>query len=141
MFLEVEKCRSDKRPVLVIFKSIRKAKEFGEYLSVKGVKFKPYLRSDESVKEETFVLKKKSVILATNLGGRGTDFKVGDSLSNAGGLHVIVTFIPSNSRVERQAFGRAARKGQKGSGRMVLNVKEEGWLQELVKVTEGEGDC
>ncbi|KAI3418396.1 hypothetical protein GPALN_009719 [Globodera pallida] len=61
------------------------------------------------------------VIFSTNYAGRGTDIKTNAELEANGGLHVIVTFMPRNSRVERQAFGRTARQGKKGTAQLILN--------------------
>ena len=56
----------------------------------------------------------------TNLTGRGTDIKT-DDIEKSGGLHVCVTFLPNNLRVEAQAFGRNARQGKCTTGQMILN--------------------
>lgn len=124
--------RKYRRPLLMIFANIKDAEQFDELLRKKKYKAALYLKSDEKKREDFFHLKSNSIILATNYGGRGTDFKLTDKLSERGGLHVVVTFMPSNSRVERQAFGRAGRKGQRGSGRMILNAEEQPWLAEMV---------
>ena len=44
-------------------------------------------------------IESRSVIFATNVGARGTDYKIDLDLANNGGLHVIVSFLPSNLRV------------------------------------------
>ncbi|KAK4037171.1 hypothetical protein OUZ56_029212 [Daphnia magna] len=60
------------------------------------------------------------VIVATNLAGRGTDFKLSKQLEKNGGLHVIISYVPPNARVEAQAEGRTARSGQPGSYQFVI---------------------
>lgn len=65
------------------------------------------------------------VVIATNLAGRGTDIQT-DDIEQWGGMHVIVTFMPQNQRVEDQAFGRTARQGKLGTGQMILNAPHLG---------------
>jgi hypothetical protein len=55
------------------------------------------------------------------LSSRGTDINTDLEVENNGGMHVSVTFLPKNQRVQDQAFGRSARKGQKGTCQMILN--------------------
>ena len=68
-------------------------------------------------------MKPKTVIISTNISGRGTDIKLGKKILKKGGLHIIITFIPKNSRVEEQNYGRAGRKGEPGTWQLVLNYQ------------------
>ncbi len=60
------------------------------------------------------------IVIATNIAGRGTDLEINDMVSTNGGLHVILSYMPTNVRVEKQAFGRAARAGSCGSGTYIV---------------------
>ncbi len=84
----------------------------------------------------------KILILSTNISGRGTDIKISSELNKNKGLHVILTFEPFNERIERQAFGRAARKGQNGSsGKIILSpFTEEEIYKEINKREKEESD-
>lgn len=64
------------------------------------------------------------IVIATVLASRGIDLKLVKPVLMKGGLHVIVTFPPPNKRVEVQVFGRAARNGQPGSGKMILFIDD-----------------
>lgn len=81
-----------------------------------------YSRSD--LEEENEFLKNdinpKTLIISTNISGRGTDIKISNDLNVKKGLHVILTYEPFNERIENQAFGRAARKGQNGSAGKII---------------------
>ena len=62
----------------------------------------------------------KTIILSTNLCGRGTDIRINKECERNGGLYVILTFNAESERIEKQALGRAARKGENGSGKIML---------------------
>ena len=61
----------------------------------------------------------RTVVIATNLASRGTDITLSESVKDAGGLEVVVSFWLENNRQKWQAFGRAARQGQPGSAVVV----------------------
>ena len=84
---------------------------------------KYFTEDDKATIEKTIDIKK--IIIATNLAGRGTDIKISDELESNGGLHVIVSFLTLNQRIEDQNYGRAGRKGQKGSYSLIMLYNDE----------------
>ena len=84
-----------------------------------------YVRNDIDDLEEKLKATKKRIIISTNLGGRGTDIKTSIEEEKNGGLHVIITKLSSNSRTQKQAFGRTSRQGNKGSGQYIITKKKE----------------
>ena len=64
------------------------------------------------------------IIVATNIAGRGADFKTSRELEKNGGLHVCVAFCPDNERVREQAFFRTSRQGNLGSAQLVVRESE-----------------
>uniref|UniRef100_A0A1I8PF29 Uncharacterized protein n=1 Tax=Stomoxys calcitrans TaxID=35570 RepID=A0A1I8PF29_STOCA len=113
----------DKRSVLVICESVNDVKTLIQAFGGRDAKnVHSYTRDYEAfdLAKGNAKLEKGHVIIATNLAGRGTDIKITKELEAAGGLHVCLTYLPNNIRIEQQAFGRAARKGEKGTGQLVV---------------------
>lgn len=113
------------RAALVICETINEAKDIQAELegSVPPEKIISYCRSDSnSLSKIDRELCPGDVIVATNLAGRGTDIKVSKEVNRNGGLFVVVSFLSENTRVELQAFGRTARKGEPGSAQVIMST-------------------
>lgn len=109
---------------LIIMKYIRETEELSDVFLKKfnydSSKVKLVKTDDDSEILEK-PLKSGEVIITTNIAGRGTDVKLGKDVEKNGGLHVCLTFLPLNSRVEQQNIGRTSRKGNKGTSQLVIN--------------------
>lgn len=66
-----------------------------------------------------------SVVVATNMAGRGTDIQISEEVRQRGGLHVIATEMHSSARIDRQLIGRTARRGDPGSYQLFLSFEDE----------------
>ena len=119
-----------KRVVLVIFEYMSQVEEMYKYLDSHRYEFKlqdtkiiSYSRSDMDNIFLEREMKPNTIIISTNLSGRGTDIKINSEVKKNGGLHVIITFMPYNERIEKQAQGRAGRCGDKGSSITMVVAK------------------
>ncbi|MDR2778800.1 MAG: preprotein translocase subunit SecA [Puniceicoccales bacterium] len=65
-----------------------------------------------------------AVTIATNMAGRGTDIKLGDSVSELGGLFVIGTERHESRRVDRQLRGRCSRQGDPGYSKFFVSLED-----------------
>lgn len=66
-----------------------------------------------------------AVTIATNMAGRGTDIKLGHTVKEIGGLHVIGTERHEARRIDRQLRGRCARQGDPGSSRFYVALEDD----------------
>ncbi|OGV72360.1 MAG: preprotein translocase subunit SecA [Lentisphaerae bacterium RIFOXYB12_FULL_65_16] len=68
--------------------------------------------------------KAAAVTIATNMAGRGTDIKLGETVVGKGGLHVIGSERHDARRIDRQLRGRCARQGDPGSSRFYISLED-----------------
>jgi golgin subfamily B member 1 len=119
---EVNFMMQEKRSVLIICDTVQDVNSIYKAMGgKKAANVKTYTREYEDVDLTTGKrsLEPMQILISTNLAGRGTDILLSDTLGQNGGLHVCLTYLTGNSRVEEQAFGRAARAGDHGSGRII----------------------
>ncbi len=64
------------------------------------------------------------VTIATNMAGRGTDIKLGDGVSELGGLLVLGTERHESRRIDRQLRGRCARQGDPGCTKFFVSLED-----------------
>ena len=126
LITEIYKKYNENRAILVIVKFIaqinlikQKIKELS-FINEEDIII--YDRNDNP-EQNAFLqneIEPKKIILSTNLCGRGTDIRISKECEKNGGLFVILTFNPDSTRTEKQALGRAARKGENGSGKIMI---------------------
>jgi preprotein translocase subunit SecA len=69
--------------------------------------------------------KPRTVTIATNMAGRGTDIKLGPGVKEAGGLAIIGTERHESRRVDRQLRGRSGRQGDPGSSQFFVSLEDD----------------
>ena len=67
----------------------------------------------------------KSVTIATNMAGRGTDIKLSDEVRRLGGLCVIGTERHESRRIDNQLRGRSGRQGDPGYTQFFVSMKDD----------------
>ena len=66
-----------------------------------------------------------AVTISTNMAGRGTDIKLGQGVSEVGGLFVLGTERHESRRIDRQLRGRCARQGDPGRSRFYISFEDD----------------
>ena len=66
----------------------------------------------------------KSVTIATNMAGRGTDIKLAKGVKENGGLAILGTERHDSRRVDRQLRGRSGRQGDPGSSQFFVSLED-----------------
>ena len=107
--------------------SVEVSELLSRMLKLRGIKHnvlnaKLHQREAEIVAEAG---KSKTVTIATNMAGRGTDIKLSPEVREAGGLAIIGTERHDSRRVDRQLRGRAGRQGDPGSSQFFVSLEDD----------------
>jgi preprotein translocase subunit SecA len=114
------------RPVLVGTTSVEISELLSRMLKIKGIKHN-VLNAKLHQKEADIVAEAghaRTVTIATNMAGRGTDIKLTQEVREAGGLAIVGTERHESRRVDRQLRGRAGRQGDPGSSQFFASLED-----------------
>ncbi len=124
---EIEKMVNAGRPVLVGTTSVEISEMLSKMLTLRKIEHN-VLNAKLHQKEAEIVAKAgqgKTVTIATNMAGRGTDIKLSAEVKAAGGLAIIGTERHESRRVDRQLRGRAGRQGDPGSSVFFVSLEDD----------------
>ena len=138
---DVKNEHSNGRPILIGTTSIEKSEIISNLLKKEKIPHQ-ILNAKNHEKEASVISeagKFKSVTVATNMAGRGTDIILGGSeeitkenwdldhqqIVDLGGLYVIGTERHEARRIDNQLRGRSGRQGDPGSSRFFVSLEDE----------------
>ncbi len=133
---QVKELQDKGQPVLIGTVSIERNELLSAYLSSEGVKH-TVLNAKNHEKEGEIIAeagKRGSVVVATNMAGRGVDIKLGganadkleaEQIQALGGLYVIGTERHEARRIDNQLRGRAGRQGDPGETQFYVSLEDD----------------
>src|SRR5690606_20765651 len=123
---EINELTEGGRPVLVGTTSVEISELLSRMLTLRKIKHQ-VLNAKHHAKEADIVAeagKPRTVTIATNMAGRGTDIKLTPESRGAGGLAIIGTERHASRRVDRQLRGRSGRQGDPGSSQFFVSLED-----------------
>ncbi len=130
-FMAVAKIAKEKyekgQPVLIGTTSVEKSEAMSLLLEKEGVPHQ-VLNAKQHEKEAEIVAgagQSKSITIATNMAGRGTDIKLGSGVQELGGLAILGTERHEARRIDNQLRGRAGRQGDPGESRFFVSMEDD----------------
>lgn len=124
---EVKELYDRGQPVLVGTISVEKSELVHQMLTKMHIPHE-VLNAKNHAREADIIAKAgrpKSVTIATNMAGRGTDIKLTDESKALGGLAVIGSERHESRRIDNQLRGRSGRQGDPGFSRFYVSLKDE----------------
>lgn len=122
----VKKVHEEGRPVLIGTASVESSEWISERFKKEGIRHE-VLNAKNHEREAEIISKageKGSVTVSTNMAGRGTDIKLGEGVSELGGLVVIGTERHESRRIDNQLRGRSGRQGDPGETHFVISLED-----------------
>ena len=124
---EIEKTHKTGQPVLVGTVNIAVSEEISGLLTQKEIKHSVLNAKFHKFEAEiiSHAGEKGAVTIATNMAGRGTDIKLGEGVTELGGLKIIGTERHESRRIDNQLRGRAGRQGDPGESKFYLSLEDD----------------
>jgi len=124
---EIVQMHNEGRPLLIGTRSIDKSELLSKMLTEHGIDHQ--VLNAHRIEEEADIVAraglKGKVTVSTNMAGRGTDIKLGEGVTEIGGLHVICTEMHDARRIDLQLIGRCGRQGDPGTYRQYLALDDD----------------
>lgn len=123
----IEKIHATGQPILVGTVSVAKSELLSDMLTKKWIKHE-VLNAKQDAREAEIVGKagqKNAITIATNMAGRGTDIKLGDGITELGGLAILGTEKHETRRIDNQLRGRAGRQGDPGLSQFLVSPSDD----------------
>ncbi|WP_084644103.1 preprotein translocase subunit SecA [Mycoplasmopsis cricetuli] len=114
------------QPVLVGTAQIEDSEELHKHLLRAAIPH-TVLNAKQNASEAEIISKAgqvKSVTIATNMAGRGTDIKPSKEALDLGGLYVIGTDKAESRRIDNQLKGRSGRQGDIGTSKFYISIDD-----------------
>ena len=144
---EVKELYEKGQPVLVGTISVETSELVHELLKKERIPHE-VLNAKNHAREAEIIAKAgrpKSVTIATNMAGRGTDIKLTDESRALGGLVVLGSERHESRRIDNQLRGRSGRQGDPGFSRFYVSLKDELMIRfggdKFEKLFESMGDA
>ena len=144
---EVKELYEKGQPVLVGTISVETSELVHELLRKERIPHE-VLNAKNHAREAEIIAKAgrpKSVTIATNMAGRGTDIKLTDESRALGGLVVLGSERHESRRIYNQLRGRSGRQGDPGYSRFYVSLKDELMIRfggdKFEKLFESMGDA
>ena len=124
---EIEKTHKTGQPALVGTVNIAVSEELSSLLTQKEIKHSVLNAKFHKFEAEiiSHAGEKGAVTIATNMAGRGTDIKLGEGVTELGGLKIIGTERHESRRIDNQLRGRAGRQGDPGESKFYLSLEDD----------------
>ncbi|NLA33640.1 MAG: preprotein translocase subunit SecA [Tenericutes bacterium] len=124
---EIEAKYKEGQPVLVGTIAVETSELISQMLDKKKIPHE-VLNAKNHAREAEIIIKagqKKSVTIATNMAGRGTDIKINQEVKDLGGLCVIGTERHEARRIDNQLRGRSGRQGDPGCSQFYVSLEDD----------------
>jgi preprotein translocase subunit SecA len=124
---EIEARYRKGQPVLVGTITVEVSETISRMLKRRGIPHN-VLNAKQHQREAEVVIRagqKGAITIATNMAGRGTDIKLGEGITELGGLHILGTERHESRRIDLQLRGRSGRQGDPGSSVFFLCLEDD----------------